>query len=138
MNSYFHLLPRSASRDSKIREFQYKVLNRILYANEALLKMGIADSRLCTFCQISKESALEHLFIHCPISSAFWLSLIEWLENYFSAIGVLTGVNIMFGPFGKEMQLINHIVLLGKQAIFQCRHLNVHPSLSVTSNVNTV
>ena len=37
----------------------------------------------------------------------------------------------MFGFFGKEMQLINHIVLLGKQAIFQCRHANVHPSVSV-------
>ena len=37
----------------------------------------------------------------------------------------------MFGLFGKEMQLINHMVLLGKQAIFQCRHLNLHLSLSL-------
>ena len=29
------------------------------------------------------------------------------------------------------MQLINHIILLGKQAIFQCRHLNMHSSLSL-------
>ena len=28
----------------------------------------------------------------------------------------LTGGNKIFGLFGKEMQLINHIVLLGKQA----------------------
>ena len=39
-------------------------------------KIGIVDSPLCTFCQISEES-LEHLFIHCPISSAFWLSVAE-------------------------------------------------------------
>ena len=42
---------------------------------------------------------------------------------------LLTGVNIMFGLFGEDKQLINHIVLLGKQVIFQGRHLNVNPSL---------
>ena len=36
----------------------------------------------------------------------------------------------MFGLFGKEVQLINHIVFLGKEAIFQCKYLNLHPSLS--------
>ena len=78
-----------------------------------------------TFCQISEES-LEHLFIHCPISSAFWLSVVEWLKNYFSTIQCLTDVSIMFGLFGKETQLINHIIV-----IFQCRLLKVDPSLSL-------
>ena len=123
-----YLLPRSTSLDSKMREFQYKILNRILYANKALYKMGIVNSPLCTFCQISEES-LEHLFIHCPISSAFWLSVAKWLKIYFPSIHVLTGVNIMFGLFGEDKQLINHIVLLGKQVIFQSRYLNVNPSL---------
>ena len=125
-----YVLPRRASLDSKIREFQYKVLNRILYVNKALYKIGIASSPLCTFCQISEES-LGHLFIHCPISSAFWLSVVEWLKNYFSTIQCLTDVSIMFGLFGKETQLINHIILLGKQVIFQCRLLKVNPSLSL-------
>ena len=55
------LLPRSASVDSKMREFQCKVLKRILYANKALFEMGIVDSPLCTFCQTSEEF-LEHQF----------------------------------------------------------------------------
>ena len=54
LNSYFHLLPSIASLDSKITELQYKVLNRILYANTALFKMRIFYSHLCTFCQISR------------------------------------------------------------------------------------
>ena len=37
----------------------------------------------------------------------------------------------MFGLFGKETQLINHIILLGKQVIFQCGLLKVNPSLSL-------
>ena len=66
----FYLLPRSVTLDSKMREFQYKVLSRILYAKKALLRVDIVNSPACTFCQISDES-LEHLFIHCPTSSVF-------------------------------------------------------------------
>ena len=58
-----YLLPRSVTLDSKMREFQYKVLSRILYANKALHSMGIVNSPACTFCQESDES-LEHLFLH--------------------------------------------------------------------------
>ena len=60
-----YLLPRSVTLDSKLREFQYKVLSRILYANNALHRMGIVNSTACTFCQVSDES-LEHLFLLCP------------------------------------------------------------------------
>ena len=51
-----YLLPRSASLDSKMREFQYKILNRILYANKALYKMGIVNSPLCTFLEHPRAS----------------------------------------------------------------------------------
>ena len=75
-----YLLPRSVTLDSKMKEFQYKVLSRILYANKALHKMGIVNLPACTFCQVSDES-LEHLFLHCPISSVFWLSVAKWLKS---------------------------------------------------------
>ena len=70
-----YLLPISVTLDSKMREFQYKVLSRILYANKALHSMGIVNSPACTFCQESDES-LEHLFLHCPTSRVFWLSVV--------------------------------------------------------------
>ena len=60
------------------------------------------------------EEPLENLFTHCAIFRAFWLSAVEWLENYFPATPVLTDVKIMLWLFGKLMQLINHIVLIGK------------------------
>ena len=92
--------------------------------------MSIVDSHWCTFCKISEEP-LENRFTHCAIFSAFWLSVVEWLENYFPATLVLTDVKIMLGLFGKLMQLISHIVLIGKHAIFQRRNVDVHSSLSL-------
>ena len=76
-----HILPRSITLDSKAREFQYKLLNRIIYTNKILCKMGKVASPMCSFCGKSDES-LEHLFIHCEITCNFWLSVRNWLEEH--------------------------------------------------------
>ena len=48
--------------DSKLRVFQYKVLNNILYLNKSLYKMILVDTPLCTFCQWEEETT-NHLFL---------------------------------------------------------------------------
>ncbi|KAL9963351.1 hypothetical protein ACROYT_G026859, partial [Oculina patagonica] len=98
------------------------------FTNKALYKMGLVSSFLCTFCGKSEES-LEHLFIHCEITSGFWISVKEWLQNYLSVVNNLNAFNITFGFFGKDLPLLNHIIILCKQVIFQCRNLNIKPSL---------
>ena len=44
---------------------------------------------------------------------------------------LLTSCNITFGLFRKDMPLLNHIILLGKKVIYQSRHLNIKPSISL-------
>ena len=47
--------------ETKIREFQYKVLNRdIVFTNEKFFKIKMIDSPQCTFCKNEIEF-LEHL-----------------------------------------------------------------------------
>ena len=46
--------------ESKLREFQFKILNRIVFTNEKLFRFGMADSPSCAFCQTEVES-VEHL-----------------------------------------------------------------------------
>ena len=113
-----------------MREFQYKVLSTILYTNKALHKMGTVNSPACIFCHVSDQS-LAHLFLHCPISSVFWLSVTKWLKSFFITIDLLTSGNIMFGLFRKDMPLLNHIMLLGKQVMYYSRNLNIKPSISL-------
>ena len=67
--------------DTKTREFQYKILNRILPLNDFLLKIGKIDSPLCTFCQSLKET-MCHLVFSCPLVSSFWHSIKHLLEDY--------------------------------------------------------
>ena len=53
-------LPFCTTLDSKLREFQYKILNNI--AN-------------CTFCNE------EHLLSRCNVSSEFWKEVLSWLKE---------------------------------------------------------
>ena len=125
-----YLLPRSVTLDSITREFQYKFLNRIIYTSKALYKMGIVSSPTCTFCRKSEES-LEHLFIYCEFSRDFWLSVTLWLKDFFKDLDVLNATNIIFGFFTEDYLLLNHILIICKQVIFQCRNRNIKPSLSL-------
>ena len=66
---------------SKLREFQFKILNRIVFTNEKLFRFGMADSPTCAFCQTEVES-LEHLLFSCKVPSKFWKHVLSWLRDY--------------------------------------------------------
>ena len=68
------------SLETKIREFQYKVLNNIVFTNEKLFKIKMTDSPQCTFCKNEIES-LEHLFYSCEITRSFWEAPRSYLWN---------------------------------------------------------
>ena len=123
-------LPFQVALDTKTRDFQYKILNRILFTNAKLSKLKLVESPLCSFC--GKE---EHLFVFCQSSRAFWKEISSWLrECGIDTLPDLTDhVNIMFGLFDAKshFMLLNHIVLIAKQTIFFCRRKSIAPSLII-------
>jgi len=128
-----YLIPHVVTLDTKTKIFQYKLLNGIIYTNKSLYKMKLADSPLCSFCNISDES-LEHLFCHCNFSIAFWRSVILWFKTlhiYFDSDS-LNDYDIIFGVTQKRSHwlLLNHIIIIEKQIIYRNRLKNSSPSLS--------
>ena len=55
------LVPFKTTLDTKLREFQYKILIRILYTNNMLFKLKKVNYPLCDFCEKELET-IEHLF----------------------------------------------------------------------------
>jgi len=53
-------LPFTVTVETKIREFQYKILNDIVYTNDKLFRFKMIESPLCAFCQ--KEDELPRTF----------------------------------------------------------------------------
>ena len=103
--------------DTYTRDFQYKILNRILFTNAKLSKLKLVESPLCTFCGKDEETP-KHLFVFCQSSRAFWKEISSWLRK--CGIDTLPDlsdqVNTMFGLFDAKshFMLLNHIVLIAK------------------------
>ena len=127
-----YLLPGRVTLDTRMRAFQYKILNRILYTNKILYKMNLVPSPMCTFCG-DHEETLEHLLISCTYTKNFWLSVISWLNTYNMKIDKLDEVTILFGISDNNPGncLLNHKIILGKYTIYSCRCKNIKPSVSL-------
>ena len=67
----FYSLPKLVCLETYLRELQFKILNYITCTNILLKKMGIVQSDLCKFCNLTKED-IEHLFFSCSFSLKFW------------------------------------------------------------------
>ena len=123
-------LPFRSTLESKLREFQYKILNCIVFTNEKLFRFGITQSPLCTFCQKENES-IEHLLFSCNETSEFWKHVLSWLRDKNIYVGELKEADLIFGKFDvqDDFTLINHILLLGKYYIYSRKCQNAKPSL---------
>ena len=97
-------LPFKVALNTKLREFQYKVLNRYLATNTFLKKIGKTDSSACSFCSVTDES-LEHPFVTCQFTATLWEKLIIWCNNLNIKVESLSAVVILFGKGRGRMTL---------------------------------
>ena len=62
--SFIYCISFSFTKDTKLQDFQYKLIHRILITNSFLYKCGLKETEFCTFCTETKES-LVHIFWEC-------------------------------------------------------------------------
>ena len=63
-------LPIKVCIETSLRDFQFKVLNYITCTNILLKKIGVVDSDICSFCNLSREK-IEHTLFNCSASQNF-------------------------------------------------------------------
>ena len=96
--SKIYSLPFIVTIETKIREFQYKILNNIVFTNEKMFRLKMIDSPLCTFCKRETEF-IEHLFFYCNVTRTFWKAFCSWLSNCNINIRSFKIIEILFGMF---------------------------------------
>ena len=118
--------------DTKLREFQYKLLNLIVFTNKKLYQFKMVESPLRVFCNEVEES-LEHLLYFCKSSTFFWKELLSWLADEANILLYVSYLDILFGKFhlNKDFLLVNHIILLAKYFIYKCKFFKASPSITV-------
>ena len=125
-------LSLKVSLETKIREFQYTVLNNLVFTNEKLFKIKMIDSPQCTFCKNEIES-LEHLFYNCEVTRSFWVALRSWLVEHNINLKPSSVFNVLFGIFnaGEDFVIVNHLILEAKFYIYRCKFNGVKPAMLV-------
>jgi len=116
-----YLLPFKTILDTKLREFQYIILKRILYTNNMLFKFKKVNSPLCDFCEKELET-IEHLFFHCTKVCIFWNDLKVALNSLNIAVR-FDIKDVLFGVLDTDNTniLVNYILLESKYSIYRCK-----------------
>ena len=101
----------------KLRDFQYKINNKILVTKSFLFKINKIDNDLCSYCKQYPES-IAHLFLRCEKVKEFWGSLRTWLKHNCNIDLNLEDRNIIFSHQYRN-SVENYLLVLGKYYIYK-------------------
>jgi hypothetical protein len=120
------------TNDSKLKNFQFKLLHRALPTNTFLVKIGIKNSDLCNFCKNASDSILHYIWL-CPVVKLFWNRIKTWLEEIFDIPIELNMANIVFITNVNEypFEIIEFVMLFTKYYIHCYIWSNNSPTIEV-------
>ena len=127
-----YLLAFKCTKETKLREFQFKLLHRRIATNDYLYKIGLKQSDLCTFCGEETEN-LTHLFLRCKYSKSFWEEFSQWLaHNTSNTEGFVPSEAILLGIVTESKNLLlDHLILLARHHIYTCKLKETRPSFEM-------
>ena len=114
----------------RLRNFQFKLLHRVIPTNTFLQKIGVKDTNKCSFCGKERET-LIHLFWFCEKTKSFWKSL----EIWFHSKGILPQHKTInqLDAFGLDTDRESHILgfckLTARYYIYLCKLKNNTPNI---------
>lgn len=108
---------------SKLRDFQYRLLNHAIITNRHLFLWKLIESDLCTYCKKERET-YTHLFFECGMVKHLWMQVNIFLESL-NLMGATFNVrNVLLNSVHtKANHVSNFVVLIVKQAIYRTRCL---------------
>ena len=122
LNEYDFVNHNRALKDLKevtLKDFQFKINNKILVTKSFLYRIGKVDENQCAYCNHDIES-IYHLFVDCDRVKRFWQDLRQWLLSVANITLILEEKSILFSYQGKN-QLVNYILKLAKHYIYKTK-----------------
>ena len=128
-----YCLAARCTKSTKLVNFQFRFLHRILPTNLFLTKINIKQDPSCSFCTNHPEN-LIHLFWNCTIVATFWENLTEKLKQVnLMTIDYSKHTTIYLGlrPDTSKLSLqLNFCFLLARYYIWSCRVNKKIPTLT--------
>ena len=116
-------IPHLATKETRLRELQWKIIHNLYPTNILLSKMKVTDDNKCTLCR-NEVDFLEHFFFYCPPVKRFWIEVEQFLHGLtgirtrLQVNDVLLGFSYVGNSKPKAvLNIINHTILIGKMCI---------------------
>jgi len=86
---------KNVCRDTKLREFYFKLLHRIVVTKKELLPFGLAEDTKCPYCEMN--DSIFHTFSNCNWSQYFFSEVIKWFNKENSTSSTLSPTELILG-----------------------------------------
>ena len=130
---------RKLCKETKLKEFQFKLIHRIVVTKRELFKYGIKTDDECCFC--GENDSIDHTFIHCSFTKSFIQKVIRWFNATYNSHISPTIEEILFGIISNsnEKSTINkfNYITLFMRYFIHSRKLNNKP-IDLLDFVNAV
>ena len=117
------------TKETRLRDFQYRCLHLILNTKYVLRKKKILDNDCCSFCKRETET-IEHLFFECLFANQFWQEFRKFWMNISKINLSLTFKDIMMGNKNFDL-ILNYLFVLGKWHIFYSSKQEQRPNFQI-------
>jgi hypothetical protein len=133
-------------KDTKIKAFQFKILNNLLPCNLYLSKIGKSETNRCSYC--NQLDDIMHYLSNCPATAMLWQQLGRWWSNLTGQQIVLTERDIIIGldPRRERLEMeyqLNTIILAAKWKVHANKQMGQPTSfyqilLQIRQNIDTL
>ena len=138
LNENHWMTPIRCTNEIRLRILQWKIIHNIYPTNILLQKMKISETKNCSYC--SEIDYTEHFFFHCRMVKNVWKEIESTIEAgcgksiKLGVIDVMLGVQGVDGINRKEMNWINHIILVGKMVVSKLKYGKHKYNLALLEN----
>ena len=113
-----YTVPLKVMTHTKVKELQYKILNKYLATNSFFKKIGLTENRQSTFCE--QNTICSRLLYECSNINKFWCNFCFWWLQCLSQQFLLTYKDILIGySFQDTPTLLNAWTLCAKYFYIQ-------------------
>jgi hypothetical protein len=119
-------------KDTRMKAFQFKILNNIVPCNLYLNRIGRSDNNTCPVC--SELDDLSHYLVLCPATASIWKQLARWWKDISKQELVFTERDILLGLEQRTEKLamqsqLDDIIMSVKWKIYANKQLGLDTCL---------
>ena len=88
---------KNVCKDTKLKEFQFKFIHRVVVTKKELFRFGITTDDECLYC--GDKDSIEHTFVEYPFTRTFVKKVLQWFNETNSCQICPTTEELLVGIF---------------------------------------